>query len=182
MKTKICSKCKIEQSLNNFHKGNDKDNLDYRCKNCMKKINRIYRLNHKEQHKNYWLIYIKNHKKEIKERRKKYQKNRLKKDVNFKLRCYLSTRLYQVTRGISKSKSTIKLLGCSIDKLKKHLEKKFTKGMNWDNYGRKGWVIDHIKPCASFDLKKKSEQIKCFNYKNLQPLWEKDNWEKNNKF
>ena len=49
--------------------------------------------------------------------------------------------------------------------------------MAWDNYGTgqngKGtqeWQIDHIKPCASFDLSKESEQKKCFHYTNLQPL------------
>ena len=46
--------------------------------------------------------------------------------------------------------------------------------MNWKNYGT-GWHIDHIRPCSSFNLRKKSEQYKCFNYKNLQPLWYLDN-------
>jgi hypothetical protein len=50
--------------------------------------------------------------------------------------------------------------------------------MNWDNYGFYGWHIDHIRPCASFDLSKPSEQRKCFNYTNLQPLWATENWGK----
>ena len=48
----------------------------------------------------------------------------------------------------------------------------------WDNYGQKGWVIDHILPCCSFDLSKPEEQRKCFHYSNLQPLWESDNLRK----
>jgi len=60
--------------------------------------------------------------------------------------------------------------------------------MSWDNYGTgyngKGmeqWHIDHIIPCASFDLSKPSEQKKCFHYTNLQPLWAKDNLRKKDK-
>ncbi|GAI33061.1 unnamed protein product, partial [marine sediment metagenome] len=60
---------------------------------------------------------------------------------------------------------------------KKHLEKRFVKGMSWKNYGK--WHIDHIKPCATFNLSEKKEQRKCFHYSNLQPLWAKENLSKN---
>ena len=73
------------------------------------------------------------------------------------------------------------LLGCSPDFFKRHLESKFTEGMSWENYGTKGWHIDHIKPCASFDLTIESEQIECFHFSNLQPLWWYDNIEKSDK-
>ena len=48
--------------------------------------------------------------------------------------------------------------------------------MTWDNHGE--WHIDHIKPCASFDLTDADQQRECFNYTNLQPLWAKDNLSK----
>ena len=51
--------------------------------------------------------------------------------------------------------------------------------MTIDNYGE--WEIDHIIPISSFDLTKKENQILCFNYKNLQPLWAEDNLKKSNK-
>ena len=70
----------------------------------------------------------------------------------------------------------MKLVGCSIDQLKQHLEFQFKPGMTWNNYGK--WHVDHKKPCASFDLSKPSEQRKCFNWKNLQPLWAEENLSK----
>ena len=48
--------------------------------------------------------------------------------------------------------------------------------------GKYGWEIDHIVPCASFDLKKAEEQKRCFHWTNLQPLWRKDNSSKNHSF
>lgn len=50
--------------------------------------------------------------------------------------------------------------------------------MSWDNYGFSGWHIDHILPLASFDLTDPAQQSECFNFKNLRPLWAKDNLSK----
>jgi hypothetical protein len=179
---------------------------NYRKEHCkkLKLYANIYRQNHKKEmkinNKIYYLKnkkiinrrqkdYYKNHKKEYKvyrsrnikiinEHSKEYRKLKRKIDINFKLGCNLRNRIYQSLKGINKSRHTLELLGCSIEFLKKHLAKKFAKGMHWSNYGK--WHIDHIRPCASFDLSKPSEQKKCFNYKNLQPLWAKDNYQKRN--
>ena len=52
--------------------------------------------------------------------------------------------------------------------------------MSWGNYGK--WHVDHIRPCASFNLVNEEEQKKCFHYTNLQPLWAKDNLSKGSKY
>jgi len=72
------------------------------------------------------------------------------------------------------------LTGCSIKHFLEYVESKFEHGMTWNNYGKglKRWGVDHIKPCASFDLSKPEEQKTCFNYKNLRPMWNKDNFSK----
>jgi hypothetical protein len=98
------------------------------------------------------------------------------KSINCKIKNYLRTRIWWAIKNNYKSKHTMQLLGCSIDFLKQHLSSKFTSGMSWSNYGK--WHIDHIKPCAKFDLSKEEEQRKCFHYTNLQPLWAKDNLRK----
>jgi len=71
--------------------------------------------------------------------------------------------------NIAKDSTTLKLLGCDVKTVKSHIESQFTEGMTWDNYG--DWDIDHIRPCASFDLTEPEEQQKAFHYLNLQPLW-----------
>jgi hypothetical protein len=61
-----------------------------------------------------------------------------------------------------------------------HLEKQFTEGMSWDNWGKGKdcWNIDHIKPLASFDMLDEDDLKECWHYTNLQPLWEMENLQK----
>lgn len=73
-----------------------------------------------------------------------------------------------------KKVNSIELLGCSIKELMDHLQSKFYADMSWENYGSY-WHIDHIRPCASFNLQNEEEQKICFHYSNLQPLTAKDN-------
>ena len=119
--------------------------------------------------------------------RKTNLKKRRQTDINYKIRTNLRTRMYNTIIQGKKSTSTIELIGCSIDKLKQHLEIRFLPGMTWKNYGKmnkqhtKVWHIDHIVPCTVFDLKNLNEQKKCFHYTNLQPLWAIDNIKKGNR-
>jgi hypothetical protein len=80
------------------------------------------------------------------------------------------------------SLGTLELLGCTIQELKIHLESQFEEGMSWENYSKAGWHVDHIRPCASFDLTDPTQQKQCFHYSNLQPLWAKDNLSKGSKW
>jgi len=109
---------------------------------------------------------------------KKYLDKR-KKDPNFKLLTILRGRIYDVLRGHNKSNSTKNMLGCTIEEFWIHLEKTFKPGMTRENHGL--WHVDHIKPCASFDLTKPEEQAKCFHYTNLQALWAHENLSKKDK-
>jgi hypothetical protein len=78
--------------------------------------------------------------------------------------------MWRALRGLTKRGRTAELLGCSIENLKIYLESKFKVGMSWQNYG-KIWEIDHIMPCAIFDLAKPEHQKRCFHFSNLQPLF-----------
>ena len=40
------------------------------------------------------------------------------------------------------------------------------------------WDIDHIVPCAYFDLSDIEQQKQCFHYLNQTPIWKSDNRKK----
>jgi hypothetical protein len=89
----------------------------------------------------------------------------------------LRSRLSMMLRYKWKSGSTLTLLGCSFDDFVIYLESKFEVGMTGENYGTV-WHVDHIMPCAIFDLTKPEHQRRCFHFSNLQPLFASDNLRK----
>lgn len=106
-----------------------------------------------------------------------YVKRRNLTDVEFHIRNSMRGRVRSAVlrNGARKSATTFELIGCTAKELRSHLESLWQPGMSWENYGNGGWHIDHILPCASFDLIKPEEQRKCFHYTNLQPLWWREN-------
>ena len=147
----------------------------------VKKKKKEYYLKTREKQLKYWVEYRKNpkNKKKFNLYFKKWINNKLKTDPHFKLKQQLSHRIFTALKGKVKSKKTKDLLDCSIEQLWIHLEKLFKPGMTRENYGK--WHVDHIIPCASFDLTKPEEQAKCFHYTNLQPLWASENLAKGSK-
>jgi hypothetical protein len=112
-----------------------------------------------------------NQKDKINETRRKTLQRRRNEDPKYRAMMALHCRLYMAVK--EKTGKTMELTGCSKEELTVHLESKFTEGMTWDNYGE--WHIDHVHPCASFNLEEPEEQKKCFHWTNLQPLWAADN-------
>jgi hypothetical protein len=136
--------------------------------------------------------YVKNNISRIREYRKQYalkkkdslaqkRKQRRLTDSHYKLKLALRSRLSNAVRRHQKCNSTLNLLGCDIDFLKRHLESQFKEGMSWDNWSTHGWHIDHIVPFGQFDLSDPIHQIAACNWRNLQPLWAKNNHSKLNK-
>lgn len=82
----------------------------------------------------------------------------------------------------AKTDRTHKMLGYKVNELISHLEKQFTEGMGWDNYGNKAgrWSIDHIRPISSFPQSATIAEINALS--NLQPLWHSENCRKKNKW
>jgi hypothetical protein len=111
-----------------------------------------------------------------------YHKQRRTVDPLFYLACSFRVRLGNALRkgGFKKIKSSVTLLGCSWSEFKTHIEKQFQDGMTWDNRGKFGWHIDHIKPLATATTLNEIKSL-C-HYANLQPLWAKDNLSKAAKY
>ena len=204
---KICSKCKCQKGETSFSfDKRHSDGLHSACKECVNKWRRdnrerikpgekLWRLNNRDKVIKYdrrWkaknpekvrrsvVRWMKDNHEHRKEYMNRYVKSREKTDVDFLMANRLRTLVRVSLKNNSKSSKTMELLGCSIGRFKEYLSDKFMDGMSWDNYGK--WHIDHIRPCSSFNLKNSEDQKRCFYYKNLQPLWAKDNLVKSNKY
>jgi hypothetical protein len=114
--------------------------------------------------------YYHENKDKLRDKRNKRARERTKTDIQYRVSRNIRSRVRAaITKGFKSGKS-LDLLGTTIPELKTYLEERFLPTMTWDNYGTL-WHIDHIIPCASFDLTIEEEQRKCFHYTNLQPLF-----------
>lgn len=84
-----------------------------------------------------------------------------------------------VLRRDNKSNSLVDMVGYSKEELARHLESKFKDGMDWDKFS--DIHIDHIVPCAAFDLSRDESVRACWSLLNLQPLWARDNLSKSDR-
>lgn len=192
---KKCSICKNIYSTDCFNKDKSRgDGYDAKCKACKKQMGDIYKEKYKDKIAAYTesvkeikreqsRLYQRKNKDRInkhrRDMRKKHPhifreryKNRYYSDEKFRIAHTYRTRVRKALCKNYKSGKTLELLGCTIPELKAYLENRFLPTMSWDNYGSL-WHIDHIKPCASYDLTDPKQQAECFHYTNLQPLFAK---------
>lgn len=165
--SKICSMCNKEKSLAEFHLAKNKGNIRAACKSCLSSARKEY--------------YQKNKEKIIKQT-SEYKNNKIKNDPVFKLERRLRCRIYHafVKQNKKKEERTMKYIDCTKAFLKEWIEFQLDKGMTLENYGEY-WHIDHVKPCASYDLSKEDEIRECFCWKNLRPLKGDENLSKSDK-
>jgi hypothetical protein len=98
-------------------------------------------------------------------------------------RRYRTTTAGAITAVKRGSRETLpELFGCDWPTLRAHVEAQFKPGMTWESHGLKTWHLDHIKPVTAFDLEDEAQRKEAFGYKNLQPLWARENHVKSNKW
>lgn len=107
-----------------------------------------------------------------------YSNRRYHSDPQYRVALRCRVRLGELLKKLGQTKSH----SLKINKkgLVEWLESKFQPGMTWANHGKE-WHIDHIIPCAEFDLTDPKQVEQCFGYLNLQPLWKRDNLVKGDK-
>lgn len=180
---KHCNKCDTDKPLTEFYSCK-RSGLQPKCKDCEKKYKKATSKKDKENKRNHYL----KHTDKIKKRVAAYNKinrNAMRKAMFInrpeqKMVHSQRTRLNTLLKS-KKQNSTINLLGCTAIELKIYIEKQFEKGMTWENHGLYGWHLDHIIPCAMFNLFDENDLKQCFHHTNLQPLWAKDNLLKSDK-
>ena len=205
MKTKRCSGCGEVKPVSEFNKNRTrKDGLNCYCKECNKEYQREWAKNNSEKVKEssrkgsrkwtrnnpeYYKSWYKNnpeyHKewrennpkkvrkinRKNKKRRMSIPKNRLNKNISYLIWFSLKQN--------KKGNHWENLVDYTLKNLEAHLENLFEDGMNWKNMGK--WHIDHIRPVSSFNFSSYEDKAfkECWALSNLQPLWAKENWEKN---
>jgi hypothetical protein len=131
--------------------------------------------------------YRKNNLEKCKKNARKREKERTKTDTNYRIKRFLATRIRLALKGkYKKSKSTVELIGCSIQNLKYYLQWTAIQNgyLNFDinNYSTKKYHVDHIIPRSVFNLSDSNQQRECFNWRNMQILKAEENLKKNDKF
>lgn len=163
--TMACKICLSDKPIERFRK--TKPHLQARRKICIDCENK----NRKE--------WKKNNVERVRENQKKYY-HKNKKNPLYMMKKILRNQVSSALRKhqFTKSKPTIKYIGCTIEELKAHIEKQFKPGMTWDNYGPY-WHIDHIIPLGLATTEKQVKEL--LHYTNLQPLEAEKNLKKGKK-
>ena len=192
-----CTKCNRILSLNHFKKdGHGWRGIKCVCKECIRPA--IIKYGKSESYRNYqreyrakWRVRNREKSREVVLKYARTEKGKRKilaraKRLDNRLVRNLRQRISRTLHlaGTSKNNKTLKLLGCQLPFFKEYLRSLWSKGMSWDNYGVGigKWGIDHIIPCAAFDLTDPVQQSICFHFSNMMPLWCDENASKSSWF
>jgi len=168
---KCCGKCGETKTLDSYAKNKaDKTGHSRYCKIC---AHQEYYLPNKEE------AAVKSRERYRQDpNRHKESRRKAKQTPKAKLRQNISRRIKEYIQTKHEVDKVRDIIACSPKGLVSHIQSKFTPEMNWSNYGTY-WHMDHVIPCAAFDMQIKSHMHWCWHYLNLQPLTAEDNMKKN---
>jgi hypothetical protein len=185
---RLKNKDKKKKSNKKYYEKNKEMLIRKSSEQNKKPIRKKWKDDNSEHLSNYNKRYKEDNKEKINEQQKDYR-NRNKERINEDRRNRMkSNPLYRISTnvrnivkysirrmGYTKRSKTYKILGCSFEEFKLHIESQFEPWMSWDNYGKievgkfnVGWDMDHIIPISS--ATNEDDVIKLNHYTNLQPL------------
>ncbi len=134
----------------------------------------------KEHLKNYSAEWHEKNREHTRKYKREYQRKILSENHKYRLSQRFRNSIHASLKG-KRVSSVFQWIGYSLDELMNHLETLFSEGMSWNNYGE--WHIDHIIPISKFNFVGNDCDgfRECWSLSNLQPMWAKDNYSKNNR-
>lgn len=156
---KECSLCKEIKMLDEYYFDSNSNNYASRCKACIAQVRGTPEMKEKNN-----------------QRKQEYAKR-----LEYRIKRALGSRISSLVKGRQQtSKMLAQYLGCTFLEFKDWIEFQFEEGMGFDNYGCQ-WHIDHVKPCAAFNLLLSDDIEKCMHWTNLRPCWKTENLQKSSK-
>lgn len=194
--SKKCSTCGAIKEIDYFYR--DRLHGDGRCsscKVCSDKRHHIWTSNNRERVYAIQKRWVTNHKEQANAMSNKWSRENVE-SARKAWSKYSQKRRSTPTGRLSQSISRLmnhslhgrkgyqkweSLVGYDLTQLKHHLEKQFTDGMTWANYG--DWHVDHIIPISVFNFETPDDFDfkRCWSLKNLQPMWARENIIKGNR-
>lgn len=104
-----------------------------------------------------------------------YNKQRILKDPKFRLvkkfRSQIGNAIRIANSGIRNPVKFTQLVGCTPTQFKVHLKKQFKPGMEWSNYGRKGWIVEMMLPIGELSRMPQADLKVFLKFWNCVPCW-----------
>ena len=156
-----CNKKRILLSAKKYYRGNKKEILN-KNSTTNREVRRAYMASYRARNKEKIAIQMAAY-------HRVYHKRRLERDPLFKFKTQVRTLINSsfTRKGFHKNTRTEKILGCTLDGFKLHLESKFKSGWTFENHGTT-WDIDHIIPLKTAQTIE--DVVRLCHYTNLQPL------------
>lgn len=173
--TYVCARCDEETPYHMMVI--NRGNVQTHCKKCDTKTSKTRYDNNKVQRRQVVKAYTQKNWKKVAEYQKWYHSQ-----PHQRIRNSLHGRIVIALKhkNAKKVMNTMPYLGCSLEFFLDWMEFQFEDDMSFDNYGQ--WHMDHCKPCNAFDLTDVDEQMKCFHWTNIQPMWGPDNLAKSDNY
>lgn len=168
---KTCSKCAAVKPATKesfaIYRAKGVEKLRPECRDCSQKMCREYKARSRSKISDYNRVYKASHKEATTAYNREYFARRRHEDHEYRIKAYNRSRVANLLRGKSRDNSK-ELLSCSYERFIYWLEYQFDERMTMENYGTY-WHLDHVIPCASFDLNDPIAQKQCFHWSNYRP-------------